>query len=419
MEKAFKPSLILKISCITWIIALGAVQLSPHLEQSLFGPDKNSIAHLVDQSVLISGQVISTVLKADQTQLVLDDLIADGTPRDDRLLMFVPRYPELTFGDIISLRCDLARPLPFDGFRYDQYLASRDIFALCYSYQSPLHIGQAPKSFTSTLMSFRARALSATHQLFEEPSSYLLAGLIFGADELNDDWQTDFRRTGTAHITVASGYNIGLVVYWIVMLSAYFGIRRQRVFGVVGLGLVAYVMIAGGEAPVVRAAILASVVLIANYVERKSNGFHLWLLVGAIMLLFNPLLLFYDVGWQLSMLSTFGLLVVEPRLRQFLLWLPERYELRKSLSSTLSATLSTLPVTVFSFGNFSPIAPIANLLILPLIPFSMLSGLLAITIASANSLVGLWFSVLPSALLKYILVIISSLSRLPFAYVAR
>jgi competence protein ComEC len=134
------------------------------------------------------------------------------------------------------------------------------------------------------------------------------------------------------------------------------------------------------------------------------------------MLIFNPLLLLGDIGFQLSMLSTGGLMLFDPLIASRLKWIPAPM-IRTALSSTLAATIATLPLTVFTFGSISLVAPIANLLILPLIPWAMLTGLVAVAVAQIVSSFSHLLALIPSMLLDAILTAVKMLANLPFAYV--
>jgi competence protein ComEC len=414
MAQAITPAVVLRTLCIIWIIVLAILESWPGF--GLWLPSEYSVGQQVGREVVLSGRIIKVDASGQSQKLTLDELRIDSIVADDRVLVFAPRYPELAYGQVVTMRCPLRSPEPFNGFRYDRYLAAKHVYATCFVREAPLVVGEAGQPIIKQLLQFRLATLRAIDQLFSEPNAALLSGLLLGADELSDHWQEYFRRTGTSHIVVASGYNVTVVLTWILAGFIAIGLNRRRSFGLVLISLFGYVLMAGAGSPIIRAAILGGSTTVAQQLGRRTEGLHLLLLVGSIMLIFNPLLLLGDIGFQLSMLSTGGLMLFDPLIASRLKWIPAPM-IRTALSSTLAATIATLPLTVFTFGSISLVAPIANLLILPLIPWAMLTGLVAVAVAQIVSSFSHLLALIPSMLLDAILTAVKMLANLPFAYV--
>lgn len=123
------------------------------------------------------------------------------------------------------------------------------------------------------------------------------------------------------------------------------------------------------------------------------------------MVLWNPYILVYDVGFQLSFASTFGLLVFVPLL-------DERVPkfggaLREGLLLTVAAQIATFPFMAFHFGRVSLISPVANVLAVPFLPFAMLFSALALVFGKTVALVA-WFH------LKAVELVALCLAKLPY-----
>lgn len=181
--------------------------------------------------------------------------------------------------------------------------------------------------------------------------------------------RNSFRRTGTSHILAASGYNVSVVVGWTMLVLGKWLHRRLAI----GLGLasiVVYVFLAGATAAVVRAGIMATAAWLGQLWGREADAF--WLLGLAIwaMLMVNPGYL-SDIGWQLSVAATLGILWFKPA---------------GDLWTTLAAQVTTLPLILHHFGNLSPIAPVANVLLLWLVPPIMQISALGLVIGPATLL---------------------------------
>jgi competence protein ComEC len=204
-----------------------------------------------------------------------------------------------------------------------------------------------------------------------------LSGLTIGArGTLRDELKTAMQQSGTTHLVALSGYNITILAYVVMSILLLFSSRRVA-FVIATLIIVCFVIMTGAEASVVRAAIVGFLVLVAREMGRGHSMRNIILCAGVMMVLLNPKILVFDVGFQLSFLALLGILYVRPALMMlfrisdasFLSW-------RDNLLTTLAAQLTTLPVLVINFGMFSPISLISNILILEFIPLTMALGFL-------------------------------------------
>jgi competence protein ComEC len=136
------------------------------------------------------------------------------------------------------------------------------------------------------------------------------------------------------------------------------------------------------------------------------------------MLLFNPFVLVWDIGFQLSFLSTLGLIYLSPILDVSFIKFGKNIflnSLRENFISTLSAILATLPLILFQFGRLSVVAPLANLLILWIIPFLMLFSFVAVALSYLFFIpaqIIAWFGYLGS---KYVIILAHNFAHWPLA----
>lgn len=366
-----------------------------------------------DLSVSIQGMLIDVDRTSSHQKLTLVDIEIEGHQHHDRILVFAPLYPPLEYGDVLSLRCILDRPEPFEGFAYDRYLASKDIYATCFVYDVPLVVGDASQSIRGFLLRAREGAISQIDRLFGEPHASLLVGLLFGEQRFTDEWEEHFLRTGTTHIVAASGYNVSLVTLIVFGALASLGMRRQRALGLLVASIACYVILAGADAAVVRAGVMGTLILFSRHVGRCTTMTNVLLLTATLMLVENPRLLRDDVGFQLSMLSTIGLVYIAPILQRRWKMVPEAFGIREALTATVSATFMSLPILLLQFRSASLSSIVANLLVLPFVPYAMLFGAAAsvasVLLLGAGQALGLpaW------ATLSAILEIIRALSDLP------
>jgi competence protein ComEC len=153
-----------------------------------------------------------------------------------------------------------------------------------------------------------------------------------------------------------------------------------------------FVLGTGATTSAVRAGIMGVLLIGAKFIGRKSDMLNSIILTATIMVVLNPYILIYDIGFQLSFAAVWGILFLAPQIKQKLSFLSNG--LSENIATTLSAIIYTWPITSFYFGVFSSVAFITNLLIVPMIGWFMLLSFIMV-----------FFSYLPELLLKAIILI--------------
>ncbi len=200
----------------------------------------------------------------------------------------------------------------------------------------------------------------------------LLLGIIFGGKEGMPETFSDALRTvGVFHVVAASGMNVSFVAG---ALLALFGkIFRRPIALVAGIcGIVFYAFVAGFEPSIVRAAIMAVVAFSASLLGRQYLALFGTAFAGYVMLFLSPFLLF-DVGFQLSFLSTMGILLIKP-----VLPLGKNMFLSDDIGTTIAAQIATLPVLLSVFGQYGVLSVLVNALVLWTVPVLMVFGSLGL-----------------------------------------
>ena len=366
----------------------------------------------------ISGQkadFISAVVeepdrRSDFAQYVLKN------ERFGRILVKTNLYPEYFYGDVLKISGDLERPENFSGFDYQNYLAKDNIFFI--SRFPELTLLNRPESlnFYGHLLVLKKKFIGIFDKILPEPKSSFLAALLVGARRtLPDDLVNAFNKTGTSHIVAISGYNISIISIMILNFLSYLFLPRRLIFWIVITGILIFTLIAGAGASVVRAAIMGGLLVLAGREGRFYRVTNAIVFAGAAMLFFNPYLLRYDTGFQLSFLAALGLICLAPHFNRWFAGLPNFLSFRTNLAATLSAQIMTFPIIFWEFGRISLIATLANVLILPAIPTTMLFGFLA-GLSGFISLKIAEILVLPAwILLSYQIFVVKILSIIPGA----
>lgn len=341
-----------------------------------------------------------------------------------KFLVNSPIYPEFHYGDKIKLDCFLEIPRSFSPtsgnenvFDYQMYLAKDGIFYLC----------QKPKiEFISTGGSGFYRAILGVRNKFEEsmekfmpaPESGLLIGLLLGGDDkLSKEMQNNFSQTGMTHIVAVSGYNVTIVAEYLMMLGIFLGLWRRQAFWFAAVGIGLFVFMTGFPSSAVRAGIMGTLLLWAMKNGRLANSQNAIIFSAAIMLLINPLLLKWDIGFQLSFLATMGIVYLYPLLEKGLVLKNKTFGIWEILFLSISAQIFVLPIIIYNFGRLSIISPLANILVLPIIPATMLLGFVSSMLGIFSNFLGTIFAWLAYLPLRYEVEIINYLAHLPLASV--
>ena len=204
------------------------------------------------------------------------------------------------------------------------------------------------------------------------------------------------RPRASTHVVAISGWNIAIVAAIVTAAVQPLAKRpggRWTTAAVAAATVGGYVLLTGACPSVVRAALMAGAMLVARLGGSRAHAASALALAALVMLLAAPSVL-WDVGFQLSLLATAGLIwfgaPIEGRLRRWPGWI------REPVALTLAAQLTTLPVILVNFERLSLVAPIANVVVVPFVPVAMLFS----AIASIAGVLDAW---LPVPVLGYVL----------------
>lgn len=333
------------------------------------------------ESVAFVGETV--VIAADEPNALyqpirLRPLRCDGACPAVDILYRAPLLLRTLPGDSLSLTCDLSRPKNFDpSFDYRSYLAGQGVGYVCEEATLDPVVGARVSWWRGTLGKFRLSVMETLRRALPEPEAGLSLGLVLGGNDFLSREQKDmFARTGLSHIVAVSGFNLTVLIQAALLIGLLFGLARRHalLFALLFIGL--FLLLVGAPSSGIRAALMALATFGAYMVGRLSASLSALLLAAVMMLLFQPLLLRYDVGFQLSVLATLALIAGGP---YFELFLPLERLAGKILAIplyTILVELFTLPLLLGTFGQASFIAPLANLAVLPVVPVAMLLSLI-------------------------------------------
>ena len=376
-------------------------------------PENKFFQEQVNKKVKIEGVIVAEPKVKDQgVELVV-------LSQSERVLVFFGLFPEFKYGDLIAVEGKLTEIENFEtstgaDFDYVSFLAKDDIFYQV-SFAQAEFISAGHGSYSKAkLLDFKNALIRQTNLLIKEPESALLGGLLLGAkNSLGKEWQTDFRIAGVSHIVALSGYNITIVADGIMIVLAFLPRLFSVSFGV--LGIILFAIMTGAGATVIRASIMALLVIWAKATHRKYDIARALLLALFLMLIQNPKILVYDISFQLSFLATLALVFVSPLVEKKMTFITERYKLRELFVSTIATQIFVLPFILYKMGMLSIFGLFTNVLILPFIPAVMLFGTLAILLGFISPFLAVPVAFASSLLLTYMLKVIYISSHLPLS----
>lgn len=401
-------------------------------------PTPACVCHLMEQgNVLIRGRVQADPRRTEDAQQVILQTeaarfeVAEGQTVvqvvEGLVLLRLPPYPTYHYGQQLLVQGEVQEPPAArrpNTFDYRDYLERKGILVLMEMPLVQLQPDTAGNPLLVGLFRLRNHCQRLLLRMLPEPQASVAAGLLLGLKtSIPDEINRDFAHTGIAHLIVISGWHLSLVATLITGLARQLRFRRGTTFWVSLAALWLYALFVGATATVVRAAIMASLIVLATATERRSQPWILLLVVCWGMTLNNPQTL-WDIGFQLSVLATASLFAfgsgVEAWLRRFpLLNAPSLAWATTTLSATFAVQVLILPIILYHFGNLSIVAPLTNLLVAPVVPYVMVLGSIALVAGLVWLPLGQWVAALLAWLpLAYMTEVTRWLASHPWSAVA-
>lgn len=290
---------------------------------------------------------------------------------------------------------------PFPQYKKGEYVKVALPKGTANSFAYFPHITTSNASRSQKLIqNIRSKIIARCEELFHEPYASVALGMLFGIqDTLSDQLIRQFRTTGTLHILVVSGYNVGLV-----LSAVFFPLRKLRkgvAFIVCAFVLCCYGGIIGFGFTFFRAALMGTVGLYARISGVSSLSWYRCILALCCILLVSPSGIF-DIGFQLSCVATIAILLGQT------LYHPTR-RLFQELFLSFVVTILVIPIISYYFGTVTFLSIIATPLVSLVLP--LLYAGMCIVLLLPVFLMRLFCVVL----LEWVVAVVSFGSNLPYA----
>jgi len=422
-----KKTLIVAGLCIFALLGGGL-----NFPSSLPPVDEHSLCFYNDAGVVeIQGMVSEELDIRDRYCLLTfsaSEIIANGEKEEvsGTALIRVPRYPTYHYGDVLKVTGELETPLQFEDFDYKSYLARQGIYSVIYyPGVEVLDHGQGIKPL-QWIYSLRERLSASLARALPEPQCSLAQAILLGLrGNIPDSLYKAFSRTGTAHLLAISGLHISIIIAMLLSFGILVFGRRRSIYIWLTLALMwLYALLAGMHPPIIRAAIMGSLFLIAEYLGRQRSAIIALAFAAAVMVGVQPHVL-WSVSFQLSFLAMAGLTLLYP---YFQAWgrqgVVAIFKNRKTLvttgnmitdgfAATLAAIVAVGPLIAYNFGVVSLVALPATFFSLPALPFIIVTSALVAFVGLLASLAAQILGWLAWLFLSYLIFVVQGFDALP------
>ncbi len=270
----------------------------------------------------------------------------------------------------------------------------------------------------SPVETFRQSFTAGMENALPEPAASFGLGLLVGERSLlPEDVALILTAAGLTHIVAVSGYNLTIIVHAVGRLKRW--LSRFQTLAITLLLIYGFILVTGFSPSIVRAGLVSAIGLLCWYFGRTVRPALLLLLVAALTAFINPFYVWGDIGWYLSFLAFFGVLIVGPLLIKTIfkkesdavpLWGQVSVE-------SFAAQIMTVPIILLIFGRLSVVGLLANIVIVPMVPFAMLLSFLAGLAGMIAPVISGWIALPARYLLNTMLWLADIFASLPHATV--
>ncbi len=352
---------------------------------------------------------------------------------------------DVSYADQLVLEGRLFRPYQPKGsrFSYRDYLENQGIYSiLTISKHWPIKYLGKDKINPLKYLAYklRHRSLSVLIENLNPTQAGLLSAMILGdRSRISPQLRRLFIQTGTMHILAISGLHVGIVAFILELFLKVLGLRRRWRYLVIMFLLIFYCFLTGARPSVIRATIMAAVLLLSFLLKREIQISHSLALTALIILTANPRQLF-NLGFQLSFVSVIFIVYLSPLIRRLFNVDYRRYSARitadkssdirkKNLRTSaikrffisafgvsLAAWLGVLPFVAYYFKIISPVTVLANLVVVPYLALVIALGFSLLIVGITAPFLASVFAAPADLFIAILIQMVKFFNQIPWAY---
>lgn len=305
------------------------------------------------------------------------------------------------------------------GFNYKKYLAQNGISANIFAKEDKIEIipGEHSNYLETSGFLIRDRMISVINRSLPKEQAALLNGMLIGyTAQMDKEMQKDFSNAGLSHIMAVSGMNIAFIVFPMMFVLKKLRLKQKVSNIIIIITVIIFCFITGFSPSVLRAAIMAIIILIGQIMRREADVITSISFASTILLLYNPNSLF-NIGFQLSFAATLSLILFYKTIRNHIDFKFIPKVLTDVLAATIAAQLGVLPMIALYFNKISLISIVANLLVVPLVEIVTILGFVMVIIGQLSILISQLIGYVNSTILTFILWVSKASSQIPYSVI--
>lgn len=264
------------------------------------------------------------------------------------------------------------------GFNYRRYLAQKGVGASIFAYPYTIETWDRKSRFSLIRagMNIRDRIVHVIDNSLPHQQAGLLNGMLIGYREgLSDEVQEAFSNAGLTHIMAVSGANVAFLILPLSFLLKLLGIGKKLSNLLIIAFLILFVFVTGFEPSVLRAVLMAGVILLSEVLYKKPDTYAAIAFSCILLLVISPCMLF-NIGFQLSYAATLGIVMLYKNIKKLITCKFVPNKVAEIIGGTLAAQLGVLPITLIHFNKLSLISIIPNILVAPILGLITILGML-------------------------------------------
>lgn len=310
-----------------------------------------------------------------------------GKYKNKKFIVYINKKNKklLEYGDLIEIKGEYYAPevaRNYKGFDYSQYLKTLNIYGTIKVEESKIINKNQLSPILISINNIKEKMIDNANRNMPKRTANLLLGILIGErDNIQEDIIESFRTANLSHILAVSGAHTSYIILGITYLISKSKTPKRIGYIITIINLLIFIIITGASYSVVRACIMAIVVIGAKICYRKENFFTSICISLIIILIQNPFAI-NDIGLKLSFMGTAGIVIFNKSITNFFIKLKIKQKIAEVLSVTFSAQLMIMPITILNFNTISLTFFISNILASPLLGIIIIFGFISIFISS-------------------------------------
>ncbi|HQA73547.1 ComEC/Rec2 family competence protein [Flavobacterium sp.] len=299
------------------------------------------------------------------------------------------KYISLPIGSILFIKgvyYKNKKPFNPNQFDYGNYLEHKEIYGQVYSKTNDVKIIGSQNSLRYYFSNYREKLITNLKKtsLSENSLTVVVALLLGQKHDMSPVIMKEYQAAGAVHILAVSGLHVGIIMYFLLfLLKPMPNTKRANWIKVILiiLTLWAFALLAGLSPSIVRSATMFSFLTVGMNIKRTVNIYHTLLVSMLLILLISPSFI-YDIGFQLSYLAVFFILLLQPILKS--IWKPKNKILNyfwDIITVSTAAQIGVMPLSIYYFHQFPGLFFLTNMIVLPLLSVIMAIGILVLVLS--------------------------------------